>query len=78
MLIPIIISLALLYFRNIRPESLHLYPAPNTPTPQDGVNGVTQVFNTIKSAVAPNQPTMPSDDWRDWVAFTGNQLQQQG
>lgn len=30
----------------------NLYPGPNTPTPQDGVDGVSQVFNTIKSAVA--------------------------
>jgi|GEM_PF-2983671 len=34
----------------------NLYPAPNTPTPQDGVNGVSQAFNTIKSAVAKINP----------------------
>lgn len=34
----------------------NLYPGPNTPTPQDGVNGVSQAFNTIKSAVAPINP----------------------
>ena len=34
----------------------NLYPGSNTPTPQDGVNGVSQAFNTIKSAVAKINP----------------------
>ncbi len=34
----------------------NLYPGSNTPTPQDGVNGVSEAFNTIKSAVAEINP----------------------
>ena len=34
----------------------NLYPGQNAPTPQDGVNAVSQAFNTIKTAVAKINP----------------------